>query len=195
MQRDDMYGGWCYLNNASIATARLSSYDYKTHTYRPKDDTNNKRVALLDIDYHHGNGSQEIFYQNPLVLYVSTHADPDEGGEPFFIGYPGETGHENLNANFPLPLYGVTDDLFLSTLDKALKVVTEFNPHYLVVSLGCDIEVDDGCGTWDITLAGFQKIGQKIKDLHLPTLIVQEGGYNIAQLGKTVLHFLKPFTL
>lgn len=177
-----LYGGFCYLNNAAIAARSLG-----------------ERVAILDIDFHHGNGTQEIFYNDPTVLYCSLHADPDQE-YPYFWGSAEEQGEGaglGYNSNYPLPL-GCDDKLYLQTLEIALARIQDFKPRYLVVSLGLDIIQDDEVGGFNITPAGVEEIGRRIAELRrdkdpLPTVIIQEGGYLLAELGELVVRFLIAF--
>lgn len=177
-----LYGGFCYLNNAAIATRSLG-----------------ERVAILDIDFHHGNGTQEIFYSDPTVLYCSLHADPDLE-YPYFWGSVDENGEgEGLgyNFNYPLPLC-CDDELYLQILDQALVRIQEFQPRYLIVSLGLDIIQGDEVGGFKITPAGIDEIGRRIAELRrdegpLPTVIIQEGGYLLSELGELAVRFLRQF--
>ncbi len=173
-------GGYCYLNNASIATQWLSAKG---------------RVAILDIDYHAGNGTQEIFYDRGDVLTISIHADPDDH-YPHFSGYIDETGTGagfGAHRNFPLP-DGTGDDDYRSTLGQAIQFIQEFEPRYMVVSAGLDIYEGDPMGTFKISLAGVHNIGRSIRALNLPTLFVMEGGYDQDSLGTTLIALLEPFT-
>jgi len=173
----DLYGGFCYLNNAAIAARHLGS-----------------QVAILDIDYHHGNGTQEIFYSDPTILYCSLHADPDED-YPYFWGSASERGEgpgEGYNRNWPLP-QKINDEDYLNTLDEALETISRFAPSYLVVSLGLDIGDGDPVGGFSISLEGFSQISQTIAVLNIPTLIVQEGGYLLDTLGQNATAFLQHF--
>ena len=170
-------GGYCYLNNAALAAAHLQG-----------------RVALLDIDYHHGNGTQEIFYGSDQVLFLSLHADPDHA-YPFFWGYADEGGAgkgEGYTRNFPLPA-GTGDTHYLETLDQALALIGGFAPDFLVVSAGFDLLAGDPLGNFAVSLEGLAQIGEKLANLHLPALIVQEGGYNLEKLGAAAQALLAPF--
>ncbi len=170
----DLFGGFCYLNNAAIAARHLES-----------------RAAILDIDFHHGNGTQEIFYADPTVLYCSLHAHPDLD-YPYYWGEACETGEgpgEGTNRNFPMPL-GVNDEDYLRVLDKALECIIQFQPRILVVSLGLDIAQGDPVGGFQITPRGFTVIGRRIADLNLPLIIVQEGGYLLDTMAHNLLCFL-----
>jgi acetoin utilization deacetylase AcuC-like enzyme len=158
------YGGFCYFANAAIAAHRLSQKG---------------KVALLDIDYHHGNGSQDIFYERDDVLVSSLHGHPNHS-YPYFCGFADERGEgagRGFNRNLPLP-EGTTDAQYLSALDAALKEIREFRPMFLVVSVGFDIMRGDPTGSFLLTPQGMQQIGERLAKLDLPALIVQEGGYS-----------------
>jgi acetoin utilization deacetylase AcuC-like enzyme len=151
-------------------------------------------VAILDIDYHHGNGTQAIFYADPSVLYCSLHAHPDSE-YPYYWGAAAERGDgagEGYNCNWPLPL-GTDDAAYLAALDEALATIIAFAPHYLVISAGFDIFVGDPVGGFVVTAAGIREIGARLAALNLPTLIVQEGGYLREHLGQNVVAFLQAF--
>jgi acetoin utilization deacetylase AcuC-like enzyme len=163
-----VYGGFCYFNNAAIAAHRLSDKG---------------KVALIDIDYHHGNGSQDIFYSRDDVLVVSLHGHPNHS-YPYFSGFADERGEgagKGFNRNLPLP-EGMTDAQYLVALDSALKQVRNFRPMHVVVSLGFDIMRGDPTGSFLITVRGMEQIGERLTRLDLPTLVVQEGGYSIRNL-------------
>ncbi len=175
----DFYGGFCYLNNVAIAARYLQA-----------------KVAILDIDYHHGNGTQEIFYSEPAVLTCSLHADPDHD-YPYYWGGADERGAgrgEGFNRNWPLPL-GTDDEAYLNALQEALAVIREFDPRYLVVSAGFDIAAGDPLGGFNVTTDGFEAIGKQIAGLArgVPTVVVQEGGYLLDKLGKDAVAFLRTF--
>jgi acetoin utilization deacetylase AcuC-like enzyme len=170
----DLYGGFCYLNNAAIVARHLQA-----------------RVAILDIDYHHGNGTQTIFYSDPSVLYCSLHAHPDLD-YPYYWGYADETGQgegRGTNRNFPLPL-GVDDEVYLATLRQALQVIHDFCPRFLVISAGFDTVAGDPVGSFSLTTDGLARIGEAIAGLSLPTVVLQEGGYLIERLGENAVAFL-----
>lgn len=173
----DLYGGFCYLNNAAIAARFLG-----------------ERTAILDIDYHHGNGTQSIFYDDPNVVYCSLHIHPDYD-YPFYWGDEDETGEGpglGTNRNFPLPI-GTDDSNYLPVLERALEFVSDFKPRYLIVSAGMDTIGGDTIGTLNLTTGGLQTIGRNIASLNLPTVIVQEGGYLVERLGHYVTIFLDAF--
>lgn len=171
-----VYGGFCYFNNAAIAAHHLSS-----------DGT----VAVLDIDFHHGNGTQDIFYDRADVLTVSIHGDPSFS-YPYFAGFSDEVGEgpgTGCNHNFPLP-EDVGDDDYLRTLRQALALIERFEPRYLVLSVGLDIAKGDPTGAWVITPEGFERIGGAVAGLGLPTLAVQEGGYDTRVIGRNARHLV-----
>jgi acetoin utilization deacetylase AcuC-like enzyme len=176
----DLYGGFCYLNNAAIAARYLQRHG---------------PVAILDIDYHHGNGTQSIFYSDPNSLVCSLHAHPDDD-YPYYWGDAEEQGDgpgEGLNRNWPLPP-GTSDDQYMVKLDEALHAIRSYDPRFLVVSAGFDIAQDDPVGRFRMTRAGIARIGYRISSLGLPTLIVQEGGYALQRLGGDVTAFLQAFS-
>jgi len=163
-----VFGGFCYLNNAAIAAHFLSAQG---------------RVALLDIDYHHGNGSQDIFYARRDVYTLSIHGHP-RSAYPNFSGYADERGEGDglgFNRNFPLRA-GIDDAQYLTVLDNATALIRKFAPQWLVLSLGFDIMRGDPTGAFNVTANGMRTIGQRIARLGYPTLVVQEGGYAIANL-------------
>jgi len=177
----DYCGGFCYLNNAAIAAEHL--------LMRGK-----KRVAIFDVDYHHGNGTQDIFYSREDVLFVSVHAEP-ETQYPYFWGYAEERGEgagEGFNLNLPLAR-GSGEEVWLGALDTALERIAAFAPDALLVSLGADIYEADGVGDFGVTLEGFGQIGRRMRALRLPTVFVQEGGYNVEKIGDCVGAVLKGF--
>jgi len=175
----DYAGGYCFINNASVAANWLSSKG---------------RVAALDIDYHCGNGTQDIFYSRQDVLTISIHADPNFE-YPHFIGFANERGEGKgfgYHHNFPLPA-GTDDAAYLTALARPLELIREFDPAYLVVSAGMDIYADDPLGTIKVTTEGIREIGNRIAALVLPTVIVMEGGYANEALGRNVAEFLSAF--
>jgi acetoin utilization deacetylase AcuC-like enzyme len=171
-----VYGGFCYFNNAAIAAQALTARG---------------RVAVLDIDFHHGNGTQDIFYDRGDVFTVSIHGDPSYA-YPYFAGFVDERGvgaGEGCNRNFPLP-ENIGDDEYLATLYEALALIREFAPNVLVVSVGLDIAKGDPTGAWAISPDGFDRIGRAIGSLGLPTLAVQEGGYDTRVIGRNARAFV-----
>ena len=175
----DYAGGYCFINNAAVAANLLSQKG---------------SVAVLDVDYHCGNGTQDIFYDRADVLTISIHADPDYE-YPNYIGFADECGAGRgigYHHNFPLPA-GTDDTAYLETLGQALQKIREFKPAYLVVSAGMDIYADDPLGRIKVTTEGIGEIAKSIADLELPTVIIMEGGYANAALGKNILAFLSAF--
>ena len=179
--RQDAAAGFCYFNNAAIAAVRLRS--------------NFDKVAILDVDLHHGNGTQDIFYRRNDVLTISIHADPTRF-YPFFWGSADQRGSgpgEGFNVNFPLPR-GSNDDAFLAALDRALARIDAFGPGALVISLGLDAYEGDPFGGLSVTTEGVRRIGAAIcAAASRPTAIVQEGGYLCDALGENLTAFLTAF--
>ena len=176
----ELAGGFCYLNNSAIAAQYLTD--------------RGARVAILDVDLHHGNGTQGIFYDRGDVLTVSIHADPIRY-YPFFWGYAAETGEgpgEGANLNLPLER-GTGDAGFLAALDTALARVAAFAPTHLVLALGLDAYEGDPFAGLAVTTPGFGQIGRAIAALGLPTVIVQEGGYLCPELGQNLEAVLQSF--
>jgi len=173
----DTYGGFCYFCNGAIAAQYLVEKMGK--------------VAVLDVDYHHGNGTQDIFYNRNDVLTISIHGHPSFA-YPYFSGFADETGEgegKGFNVNMPLP-EDVRDARYLQALDDAIALIRKFKPEALVVSLGLDIAKADPTGTWSVTPDGLYEIGRRIGGMRLPTLLVQEGGYNIRSLGRNASRML-----
>ncbi|KAF9403159.1 hypothetical protein BGZ94_004690 [Podila epigama] len=184
--QSDVCGGYCYLNNIAIATQWL--IDESVENGGPP-----KKVAILDIDYHHGNGTQEMFYSVSNPLYTSLHSGDDY---PYFTGSALEKGEGqglDYNINVPLP-HATTNDDYLHEFDKLIKNhVIPFQPDYIVVSLGVDTFVEDPIAGFLITTECYPKIGEMIRRLGLPTLFVQEGGYCLEKLGVNVGGVLEGF--
>ncbi|MBL8707683.1 MAG: histone deacetylase family protein [Rhodospirillaceae bacterium] len=176
----DMAGGFCYLNNSGIAAGVLrGKYE---------------RVAIVDVDLHHGNGTQGMFYHRGDVLTVSMHADP-ANFYPFFWGYAEETGEgdgKGANLNLPLPL-GSGDEAFLTALDTGLKKVRDFGAEAIVVALGLDAFAGDPFAGLKVSEVGFHAIAARLGQLQLPTVLVQEGGYLCPELGRNLVVFLEGF--
>jgi acetoin utilization deacetylase AcuC-like enzyme len=169
------FGGYCYLNNAALAAIRLAEEA--------------ARVAVLDLDTHHGNGTQTIFWDDPTVLTVSIHGDPDRT-YPYFLGYPDEHGGPGAagsNLNLALPL-GTGWEGYDDALAEAIGAIRRFQPDGLVVALGVDTHVDHGV----LALAGhdFSRLGGAVAALGIPTVVVQEGGYAPGCLETAVPAFL-----
>jgi acetoin utilization deacetylase AcuC-like enzyme len=175
-----LFGGFCYLNNAAVAARYLQQ--------------SGRRVAVLDVDYHHGNGTQSIFYSDATVLYCSVHAHPDNAF-PYFWGGSEERGEgqgRGTNFNYPLrPEISIAD--YVDALGAALGQVRAFGADVLVLCVGFDIVAGDPLGGFDFTIDDIGTIAQAIADWAWPTLIVQEGGYWPENLGEQALAFLRPF--
>jgi len=175
----DVFGGFCYFNNASIAAQLLSNYG---------------KVAILDIDYHHGNGHQQIFYSRDDVLTVSIHGNPSFA-YPYFSGFSEEIGEgigTGYNQNYPLK-ENINGEEYLKALLKAIKRIKDFKPEYLVISLGLDIAKGDPTGTWSLSATDFKNNGREIGKLSFPILFVQEGGYKNRTLGINAKNFFEGF--
>jgi acetoin utilization deacetylase AcuC-like enzyme len=176
----DIAGGHCFLNNTAIAAQHLRG--------------RHARVAILEIDIHHGNGTQAIFYDRADVLTLSVHADPAVF-YPYFWGYPHERGEgagEGFNLNLPIPR-GAPDDVFLTAIGQSVATVAAFAPGVLVVALGLDASADDPFGGASVTTEGFRSAGEIIGRIGLPTLFVQEGGYLSDALGPNLQAVLRGF--
>jgi acetoin utilization deacetylase AcuC-like enzyme len=176
-----MFGGYCFLNNAALAAQRLR-------------DAGKARVAVLDVDYHHGNGTQDIFWERDDVLFVSIHGDPDTE-YPFYLGYADERGAgpgEGFNHNFPLPR-GTDWTRYAQALDQALERIAGHAPQALVVSLGVDMFEGDPISQFKLRGDDFPRLGARIAALGLPTVLVQEGGYAVAEIGDNVAAVLAAF--
>ena len=174
----DYYGGYCYLNNAALAA-------------RAAEAAGHGPVAILDVDYHHGNGTQDIFDEDGGVFFASIHADP-KSDYPYFWGHADETGSgegEGATFNQPLPR-GTTWEGYEPALVNALEQVAAFGPRTLIVSYGADTFESDPISQFRLTTQDMQRIGAAIRTLDLPTLTVMEGGYNIAALGANVAAYL-----
>ena len=177
----DLYGGYCFLNNAAIAAQYLI-------------DGGAERVAILDVDYHHGNGTQAIFYDRPDVLFLSLHGDPRQE-YPFFLGWTDERGSgpgEGFNRNYPLP-WGTTFPVWAEALDDACARVADFGPDILLVSLGVDTFKDDPISKFRLESEDFLAYGRRIAHLGLPTLFVMEGGYAVEQIGINTVNVLQGY--
>jgi acetoin utilization deacetylase AcuC-like enzyme len=172
-----VFGGFCYLNSAAVAAHYLSAQG---------------RVAMLDIDYHHGNGQQDIFLRRSDVLTISIHGDP-HFAYPYFSGFADELGEgEGLGFNLNIPLAEhVTATQYGRALATALARVRQFAADFLIVCLGLDTAKSDPTGTWSLMASDFEENGLRIGALGLPTLVVQEGGYNTRTLGVNVRHFFR----
>lgn len=175
------YGGYCFLNNAAIATQKCL-------------DEGARRVAILDVDYHHGNGTQDIFYQRDDVLFVSLHGDPDQE-YPYMLGFADENGAgkgEGYNVNYPLP-WGTDWNGWSAALEAGLKRIEAYGADMIIVSLGVDTYKDDPISHFKLEHEHFTRMGERIKTLGKPTLFVMEGGYAVAEIGINVVNVLAGF--
>ncbi len=173
-----LYGGYCFFNNAAIAADHLAR-------------STGSRVAVLDVDYHHGNGTQQIFYGRDDVAFVSLHGDPARA-YPYHTGHADETGAgrgAGSTRNFPLPA-GTGDDAYLAVLGRALDVIDEYDPAVVVVSLGLDPYHDDPMCDLALTTEGFGRCGAAVAARGRPLVVLQEGGYADDALGANAVAWL-----
>ncbi|MCB6184049.1 histone deacetylase family protein [Leeia sp. TBRC 13508] len=174
-------GGYCYLNNAAIAAQSLV-------------DQGAKKVVVLDVDYHHGNGTQTIFYDRPDVMFVSLHGDPLHS-YPYYLGHKDEAGKgEGLgfNHNYPLP-HGTDWAHYQIALADALQKIQAYNPDAVVISLGVDTFEHDPISQFKLKNSDYLSLGQQIASLKKPTLFVMEGGYMVDDIGINAVNVLKGF--
>jgi acetoin utilization deacetylase AcuC-like enzyme len=177
----DLGGGYCYLNNAAIAA----------HALR---ESGARSVAILDVDYHHGNGTQSIYYARGDVLFVSLHGDPSSEF-PYFLGYADETGEgegEGFNLNLPMPAGTAWED-YAVALGAALLRIREFAPDALVVSLGVDTFKQDPISRFRLENDDYLRMGEAVAGLNVPTLFVMEGGYAVEDIGVNAVNVLAGF--
>jgi acetoin utilization deacetylase AcuC-like enzyme len=177
----DFYGGYCFLNNAAIAAQAFR-------------DGGAPRVAVLDVDFHHGNGTQEIFYRRSDVLYCSLHGHPEDE-YPYFSGFADETGEGDgagFNHNYPLRP-GTAWDTYRPALADALAQIVHFGPDALVVSLGVDTYERDPISSFKLKSADYLRIGELIAGLKRPTLFIMEGGYAVEEIGLNAVNVLTGF--
>ncbi len=177
----DFYGGYCFLNNAAIAAQALR-------------DAGAERVAILDVDYHHGNGTQTIFYDRPDLLVVSVHGHPSQE-YPYFLGYEDETGSgpgEGYNHNYPLP-WGTSWEGYTEALSAAIQQIQTYQPDALVISLGVDTFERDPISKFRLKTADYPRIGEAIARVGRPTLFVLEGGYAVDEIGVNAVNLLLGF--
>ncbi len=174
-----MYGGYCFFNNAAIAAEAIVR-------------VTGEAVAVLDVDYHHGNGTQQIFWRRGDVLYVSLHADPDRQ-YPYFLGRADETGEgrgKGANLNLPLPA-GTTDGDYLAAVDRGLEAIAGTAGSTVVVSLGFDTYGQDPIGDFALTTAVYHEVGRRVAALGRRMVILQEGGYYRPALGENARAWLR----
>jgi acetoin utilization deacetylase AcuC-like enzyme len=176
-------GGYCFLNNAAVAAEALLVHGCK-------------RVAILDVDYHHGNGTQSIFYGRSDVLVVSVHGDP-RTEYPFYLGHADEVGTGEgigFNTNLPLPA-GTTVERWFSALEAACKRIERHRAEALVVSLGLDTYAGDPISKFALQTQDFLRLGSRLNELGLPTALILEGGYAARELGVNAANVLDGFSL
>jgi acetoin utilization deacetylase AcuC-like enzyme len=177
----DFMGGYCFVNNAAVAAQALLNHGCE-------------RVAILDVDYHHGNGTQSIFYERSDVLFVSIHGDP-RTEYPFYLGHADETGAgagQGFNLNLPLAA-GASSVLWFEALETACARIAGYRADALVVSLGLDTYADDPISTFHLQGADFMRLGAHLKRFALPTLFVLEGGYAASELGRNAANVAEGF--
>jgi acetoin utilization deacetylase AcuC-like enzyme len=173
-----LYGGYCFFNNAAIVAHHVAS-------------TRGVKVVVLDVDYHHGNGTQEIFYDRDDVMYVSLHGDPSRA-YPYTIGYADETGTgKGRGSNINVPFAARTgDDVYVNALADVMNKIHAFGAEMIVVSLGLDTFITDPICDLSVTTDGFRRCGELVKQLGLPAVVLQEGGYDVEKLGINVQSWL-----
>ncbi len=177
----DFFGGYCFLNHAAIAAQALR-------------DSGCSRVAILDVDYHHGNGTQDIFYARDDVFFASIHGDPMTE-YPFYLGHADEAGSgvgTGFNLNLPLAA-GSSVATWFAALNEAIKRIEAFKPDALVVSLGVDTFAGDPISRFLLKTSDYPSMGEQISWLKLPTLFAMEGGYAVAEIGDNVVGVLQGF--
>ena len=177
----DQFGGYCFFNNAAVAAQRAL-------------DSGKRRVAILDVDFHHGNGTQQIFYERDDVLFISLHGDPDVTF-PYYSGYADETGKgkgEGFNVNYPMPP-GTSVATWMATLDDALARIHDTQCECLIVSLGVDIFVDDPISEFTFSSEDFTFLGERLAQAGLPCVFLMEGGYAVDAIGVNVVNVLQGF--
>jgi acetoin utilization deacetylase AcuC-like enzyme len=174
-----MAGGYCFFNNAAIAAQAIAR-------------ATGEPVAILDVDFHHGNGTQQIFWRRGDMLYVSLHADPARQ-YPFFLGRADETGEgEGVGANLNLPLPAGTDDAaYLAALDRGLEAIAGFGGSVLVVSVGFDTYALDPIGDFALTTPVYHEVGRRVTALGRRLVVLQEGGYHRPTLGENARAWLR----
>lgn len=179
----DYFGGSCYLNNAAIAANHMAT-------------TSGTRIGIVDVDAHHGNGTQQIFYDRDDVVYTSVHVDPGEGWFPHWCGFADEQGAGDgagSNRNFPLRP-GSGDDVFVDAVQAAGDLVIETGAELLLVSLGVDSAASDPNSPLEVSRAGFGRVGRVLAGLELPTVLVHEGGYSLPDLAGDTAAVLAAFS-
>jgi acetoin utilization deacetylase AcuC-like enzyme len=177
----DLYAGYCFFNNVAVAAQWFL-------------DQGAGKAAILDVDYHHGNGTQMIFYDRAEVLFVSLHGHPAQE-YPFFLGFEDETGDgdgEGFNTNYPMR-WGTAWDDYGQSLDRGIARIADYGPDVLLVSLGVDTFKKDPISQFELESQDYIEIGRRIEGLGLPTQFVMEGGYAIDEIGVNTVNLLTGF--
>ncbi len=177
----DMYGGYCFINNSAVAAQSFI-------------DQGAGRIAILDVDFHHGNGTQAIFYDRSDVMFISLHGDPKDAF-PYFLGYSDEIGSgkgEGFNINYPMGP-GTNFETWGSALDDACKKIANYGPDALVISLGVDTFEKDPISFFRLSSNDFKRYGATIGALNLPTLFIMEGGYAVEEIGLNAVNVLQGY--
>ena len=174
----DLFGGYCFINNAAVAAQRLLDHGAK-------------KVAILDVDFHHGNGTQDITYRRGDIFFASLHGDPVDAF-PYFLGYADETGEgegEGCNANYPMPP-GTPFDVWSQALGHALDRIRAFGAEAIVVSLGVDTFEEDPISFFKLKTPDYIRMGEMLAACGLPVLTLMEGGYGVPAIGQNVANVL-----
>ena len=177
----DLFGGYCFINNAAVCAQAFL-------------DQGAKRVAILDVDFHHGNGTQSIFYDRSDVMYLSIHGDPREAF-PHFLGYGDEKGHDTgagFNHNYPLGP-NTAYEVWSKAMEDACKQIRDYAPDALIISLGVDTFEGDPISFFKLTSDDFKRYGATIAGLNLPTVFIMEGGYAVEEIGINTVNVLTGF--
>ena len=177
----NQYGGYCFFNNAAIAAERMK-------------ELGSEKVFILDVDFHHGNGTQSIFYDRSDVFYASLHGDPMHAF-PHFLGHADEKGirdGKGFNLNYPM-LPGTNFETWSIAFNECLKNISNFKPDFLIISLGVDAFENDPISFFKLKSENFIDIGQKLSKLNIPSLFVMEGGYSIKEIGINTVNTLQGF--
>jgi acetoin utilization deacetylase AcuC-like enzyme len=177
----DQYGGYCFINNAAAAAQHMRNAGLK-------------KIAVLDVDFHHGNGTQAIFYDRADVMFLSLHGDPMMAF-PYFLGHADETGSgvgAGFNVNYPM-LAGTAYEEWVEALNDALQRIQQFGAEAVVISLGVDTFERDPISFFKLTSDDFTRMGQRIASINLPTLFVMEGGYAVKDIGINTVNVLTGF--
>jgi acetoin utilization deacetylase AcuC-like enzyme len=176
-----MYGGYCFINNAALAAQTLLN-------------NGASKIAILDVDFHHGNGTQDIFYHRDDVLFISLHGRPEDEF-PHFLGYADEVGEgqgEGFNLNLPMPK-GTTFETWRKALFQAMERINQYAPDAVIISLGTDTFEEDPISSFKLKSDDFYTMGQDFAALNLPTQFIMEGGYAIDAIGLNAVNVLQGY--